>query len=297
MSTTAAERSAWTAQGSQDAAQRTYESVKTALARSSELAALDYEVFLQGSYANHTNTRGDSDVDIVVMLKTSFTYNTDAMSEQEATRYRAQVLPATVTFTPFRQVVKNALDIYYGSDRVESKDKCLRVHKREGYVDADVVPSFQYRKYLSFPLYGEPRFVEGTELRPLSGGSIVNYPKEHRKNGANKNAGCDQRFKPTVRQVKRLRRKAVDLGRLSKDDAPGYLLECMVYNVSDITFVNWDDSARLVRVLAELNNQSAEDYRRLHWSCDHIHHLFQDDPGKHNEYTARRVVDVLWDLL
>ena len=48
--------------------------IKSAINGSAELKDLTIEVFVQGSYANNTNVRTNSDVDVCVMLTSSF-YN------------------------------------------------------------------------------------------------------------------------------------------------------------------------------------------------------------------------------
>lgn len=73
----------WTQQGSQGAAKLTYDAVKLALLLCDDLDKYQYEVFLQGSYANSTNTCGDSDVDVVVMLTSTFTSDTSRLSVAE----------------------------------------------------------------------------------------------------------------------------------------------------------------------------------------------------------------------
>lgn len=294
MATTDAERRQWTQQGTQEAAQATYAAVKKAIERSSALDG-KVEVFLQGSYANHTNTRGDSDVDVVVMSTTTFVPQTDLLTPEERGRERAAGEPATMTGLGFRGLVEQALVDYFGSQRVRAKEKCLRVDKRDGYVDADVVPTFGVQRYTSYPPYGTPKFVEGIAIHPLTGGRIINYPKEHRANGARKNEECGKLYKPTVRQVKRLRRKAVDAGLVDKKAAPGYLLECLVFNVPPDRF-DADDSQRLLSVMRWLWTRTTQDMigQLLRFkSCDEIHSLFINDPGNHDVDRAARVISAM----
>jgi hypothetical protein len=294
--TTVAERSSWTAQGSADASKRTYDSVKAALSRSFELQGVEYEVFLQGSYANSTNTRGDSDVDVVVMLTSTFMPDTARLSPMEKQYHQIHRVPGTTTASEFRGKIERALRGYYGNARVSPKNKCIRVAKADGYVDADVVPAQQHRLYTSYSASGRSEWTEGISIQPLQGGRIVNYPKEHIRNGQAKNGAANGYYKPTVRQVKRLRRRAVDLGLLGPKDAPGYLLECLVSNVPTEYFVS-DPSDRLVKIIAYLSVYNAKTLLSHMWSGDRIHKLFDDDPGEHNQYTAKRVIDVLWELL
>ncbi|WP_432457578.1 nucleotidyltransferase domain-containing protein [Cellulomonas iranensis] len=297
MTVTTQEARAWTTPGTQDAAQRTYASVKTALQRSSHLAGLDYEVFLQGSYANSTNTRGDSDVDVVVMLRSTFFPDTSPLDITERQRHEAQRTPGSHTPSDFRSRVHRALNDYYGAQRVDSRDKCLRVAKQDGYVDADVVPAFQYRRYTSFPSYGPATYDEGIRIDPLTGGPIVNYPKMHKRNGERKNSATATQYKSTVRQIKRLRRLAVDRGLVQKGAAPGYLLECMTYNLPDYLLSDSDDARRLRSAVYWLQDQSPEQMAATFKSCDEIHTLFGTDPGDHNQYIASNVMKQLWDLI
>jgi hypothetical protein len=184
----------------------------------------------------------------------------------------------------------NALTAYYGSSRVHPQNKCIRVDGTSGYVDADVVPSLQYRWFTGLDANLSSDFIEGIAIHPRNGGRIINFPKSHIANGQAKNELCGGRYKATVRQLKRLRNRAVDEGRLAHDVAPGYLLECMAYNVPPSEFVSYD-SARLSKVVLWLRHAEKSGF----WSCDGIHRLFQTDPGDFNTATAQVIVNALWD--
>lgn len=162
MATTLEERGNWVAQGSVDASRRTYASVRAALDRSSELRRVDYEVFLQGSYANSTNTRGDSDVDVVVMLTSTFMPETSRLSPSEQQNYESNRIPGTTSAPDFRTMVERALGNYYDAGLVEPKNKCIKIKKRDGYVDADVVPALQQRLLTSYPVTGQANFIEAS---------------------------------------------------------------------------------------------------------------------------------------
>jgi hypothetical protein len=294
MTVSSTELRSWTTPGAQDAAARTYNSVKAILESSSRLAGFTFEVFLQGSYANATNTRGDSDVDIVAMLTSSYMPELTQLSPVEQRRYEARRIPATTTVDDFRHAVHLALaDRYEG---VEPKKKCLKIPRQGSLLDADVVPCQQHRRYFEFPETGSPRWIEGISIKPLTGPRIVNYPKEHRTNGQDFNQETGERYKPTVRQVKRLRRAAVDKGLVGRDQAPGYLLECMVFNAPDYMFYG-DEAIRVGDVLRWLDGHTAEQLAATIWSCDKIHKLFGDDPGGHNQYTAKRTLASLVSML
>ncbi len=80
---TALEARNLTAKGAKDSAERTYASIKAALDQAPGLKRYDYEAFLQGSYANATNIRGDSDVDIVAMLKSTYMPDLELLCSSE----------------------------------------------------------------------------------------------------------------------------------------------------------------------------------------------------------------------
>lgn len=278
---------AWTAAGTQDTAKKTYASVKNALDTAPELKSRRFEIFLQGSYANATNLRGDSDVDVVAMLFDTISPDISRLSLAQKAAWNARAAgPVTYHEWDFRRDVHAALNRYYGVPRVKPRKKCIRVLKTEGYVDADVVPALQHRLYLEYG--ANQRYIEGIRIYPTEGPSIVNYPKEHVANGQAKNKRCAERYKPTVRQVKHLRNRAEGFGLLDHGIAPGYLLECMVYNVADHLFVA-DDGLRLTQVLAALASANLAGFL----SCDGIHTLFGTDPGGFKTTDAERIISIL----
>lgn len=278
----------WTAPGTQDAAQATYRSIETALTRAPGLRGRSFETFLQGSYANATNIRGDSDVDIVTMLRDTYSVDLSRLPPAQVKSWHVRALPVSYKEWDFRRDVRTALQGHYGGGRVDAKNKCIRVRKTHGYVDADVVPSLQHRVYLEFTGSGNDRWIEGIKIYPVQGTPIVNFPKEHIRNGQAKNQRCQQRYKPTVRQIKRLRHRAEAEGRLSPSLAPGYLLECMVHNVGDHVFVA-DDEQRVRLVLAFLASADLAGFK----SCDGVHTLFNSDPGGFAVPIAERIIAAL----
>src|SRR5713226_4354029 len=74
----------WSHQGAITTAAATHASIRSALgAPSSPIQSMDYEAFLQGSYKNDTNIRGDSDVDLVAQLNSSFQRDLSALTDPE----------------------------------------------------------------------------------------------------------------------------------------------------------------------------------------------------------------------
>jgi hypothetical protein len=285
MAVTELEVGNWAVVGTKDAMARTYAAVQLAIEGNSNLQSRDIEVFLQGSYANATNIRGDGDVDIVVMLKSSWIADTTLLSPVQKQAYDRDHHTVSYGAAELRRDTIKALTDYFDEDRIDPRDKCIRVNKTDGYVDADVVPAIQHRVYVAYDSLTKGRFVEGTKLFTQKGPVIINYPKLHKINGIAKHRDTRENFKPTVRQAKHLKRRAVSSGKLDPTIAPGYLLECMIYNAPDGLFTD-DHTERLTGVLRWLVATDLTSFK----SVDSMHELFKTDPGKFSAVEAKSVV-------
>jgi hypothetical protein len=65
----------------------TYDSIKNALAAWDGSQEFTYGIYLQGSYANATNVRADSDVDVVVELTSTYCTDFSELTPADAERY------------------------------------------------------------------------------------------------------------------------------------------------------------------------------------------------------------------
>lgn len=274
----------WTAAGANASAKGTYDIIANALRRSIP-DRYQYDVFLQGSYANATNIRGNSDVDIVVMLTSTFYASTSRLTSTELSRYERERIPGGTSTTEWRQVVQRALRDSFRDDEVEARAKCIKVHGNGSRIDADVVPCMEYRDYTSYPAYGDREWLRGIKIVPTDGQSIINYPKEHIDNGRKKN-GDAEHYKDTVRQIKRLKHW---INEYASDniDIPGYLIECMTYNLPGWLLSNGDDEERLALALVSFHRAEASELLN-YVSCDEVHEVFVDDPGDHDVLAAQR---------
>lgn len=226
----------WTHQGSIQRSSDTYASIRHALEASDSISRLDTEIYLQGSYKNSTNIRGDSDIDIVIQLNSTFTPDTDLLPPTEKARFEAAYRDATYQWADFRNDVLRALRTYYGSELVAQGDKSIRVAGRSGKLDSDVVVALQYRLYTSFKSIDNQASVEGITFFTTSDNRrVINYPKLHYLLGIEKNDSqhTDGVYKATVRIFKNARRYLADRGLISKSLAPSYFIECLLFNVDD----------------------------------------------------------------
>jgi len=272
----------WSNQGAVATAKQTHESIRAALDR------YDWpngkpEVYLQGSYKNSTNIRGDSDVDVVVQLNSIFRSN---LTEEQKRWFG--FTNATYTWREFREDVRKALIEYYGLSKVRQGKKSLKV--QTPYLPSDVVVCIQYRKYPQHPK-SEDDFIEGmTFYVPSEGRWVVNFPKLHYDNGVDKNSRTSGWYKHTVRMFKNARTYLIER-EAPQDLAPSYFLECLLYNVLDGKFgksfqdtfcnvVNWLNLADFSQFVCQ-NEQLS---------------LFGNSPEQWSEQKTRRFLSYMMQL-
>ena len=180
-----------------------------------------FQVFLQGSYKNDTNLGGDSDVDVVVRLTHRLRPRVAALT---GTRLQkdASHKGALQRWESFRDHALKAMRAGFG-DAAHSGRKTLKVPKGKIPADADLVVTLRHKQGIGFYLSDEKRWV-------------VSYPQQHHQRGAKKEKATGGQFKRTVRMFKAARNHLTSKRVLTKDDAPSYFIECLLYNVPDKLF-------------------------------------------------------------
>lgn len=189
------------------------------------------KLFLQGSYANNTNVRQESDVDIAIILESTF-----------SPKYRLGYTSAdyghvesTDSLYAFKDDVQRALEYKFGKD-VERKDKSIKINGNTYRVDTDTVPSMRYRDYSNDYDILDSNYIEGIIIHPDSGGKIINYPELHIKNGKSKNISTNHMYKKMVRIIKKMRYIMQDIGYASADKVSSFGLESLLWNIPDSVF-------------------------------------------------------------
>ena len=64
----------------------------------------------------------------------------------------------------------------------------------------------------------------------------MSYPEQHHQRGLKKEKAANERFKRTIRMFKAARSQLVSRRVLTKEDAPSYFIECLLYNVPNDLF-------------------------------------------------------------
>ena len=106
---------------------------------------------------------------------------------------------------------------------VKSGRKSIKVPKGKIPADADLVVTLSHKEGIGFYLLDERRWV-------------VSNPQLHHQRGLKKERATNKRFKRTILMFKAARNHLVGKRILTKEDAPSYFIECLLYNVPDDRF-------------------------------------------------------------
>lgn len=197
-------------------------------------------LLVQGSYANKTNIPTESDVDVAVILESTF-----------ITKYRTGVTDKDYGFTDgtfsaskLKDEVQKALNQHFAYQGVERHDKCIKVIGNTYRVDADVVPAYRYRDYSTDYRNDSDNYVGGIEIRPDSGGRIINYPEQHIKSGISKNKVTQYNFKKCVRIIKNIREDMKERGYVVSSKISSFGLESLLWNVAEFAYTKYSSILR-----------------------------------------------------
>jgi len=201
--------------------------IRNAIKASNKLQGRDVSIFAQGSYRNNTNVRKDSDVDIGILCRDTFFFHLPKGTTREAFR----IEPADYYYGQFKNEVEDALVDHFGRAAVARGNKAFDVHETSYHVEADVAPFFEHRRYET-----DGTYIEGVELQTdRDGRRVINWPEQHYYNGCWKNEETGKRFKSIVRVLKALSNEMMEQ-QVCDGDIPGFLIECLVWNVPNDRF-------------------------------------------------------------
>jgi len=231
--------------------------IKEAIQSYDKLKYKDIEIFVQGSYANNTNVRTKSDVDVCVMLKDSFY----GEYPNGYTKYDYGFPSRTNSFSDFRKDVINALKDKYGKENIKPGNKSIKMESTSYRVEADAVPAFQYRNYKIINSTNKNQFVEGIKFYSSSNNEVINYPKEHISSGKRKNTDTQRRYKRTARIFKRIRHQMMQDSIPVEKYISSFLIESLLFNVPNSKFYTdelWND--KIKNIIIYLHNDNKSNY-------------------------------------
>ncbi len=268
--------------------------VRKAIKASEQLSALNISVFAQGSYRARTNVRQNSDVDICVRYDSAFFPDyPDGLSRETVGN-----VPGTMAFAYFKNMVQKALEGYFGKAGVTRGSKAFDVHANTYRIDADVVPTFEHRRYTGGKNSdGSHRYLSGVAFNPDSGGLIINWPEQTYSNGVDRNTATGRKYKRSIRVLKRLRNRMQDDGIVIAKKTPSFLIECLAWN-ANINVFNKDTYTAIIRhLLADLWNRTRKDGDCSEWvEINELKYLFHfTQPWTRQE--ANEFLQTAWNYI
>lgn len=135
----------WANQGSAVNSANTYQIIKNSIDRVNWKSDLNYRVYLQGSYRNSTNIYGNSDVDIVVELTSTFSSDRSNL-DQVGLEVWDSLPKAKYTLPKFKETIMDQLKSDYGAQNLHVGNKAIRVDGIGSRLEADVVICNSYRR-------------------------------------------------------------------------------------------------------------------------------------------------------
>lgn len=279
--------SGWTGPSSdteKDKQDRTERMIRQAIDAHAPFNNCSLKVYAKGSYANNTNVRSDSDVDIAVEC-------TDVLYWEEAERgIYTPGKPYEGVWTPakLRAELISALKEKFVNQVDATGSTAIQINSSSARVDADVVPCFSYRYYMKDD---GPR--PGTKIFKTDGKSIVNYPAQQLENGIAKNKQTGYAYKKGARLLKRIENAMAADGAFR--ELPSFFIECLTYNCPDSVFAcsTWTDCLRglLVHIWDQLQGDEPNEGRWV--EANDCFYLFHSDQ-KWSRKDGREFAKAAW---
>ena len=261
--------SGWTGPSSateQDKQERTERMIREAIALHNPFSNCLLRIYAKGSYANNTNVRADSDVDIAVECTEAEYWDGERQSTAETSPYVGIWTPDKL-----RSELNAAMRAKFPTQVDSSGSTAIQINSSTARVNADVVPCFSYRHYFS---NGESQ--KGTFIFMTDGKRIVNYPAQQLENGKHKNIRTSHRYKKAVWVLKRVENAMVDAG--AHREVPSFFVECLVYNCPDYVICksSWTETVRgmLVHIWEGLQGAEPDDSEAKWLEVNECFYLF-----------------------
>lgn len=224
------------------------EKINSAIKNHHFLKFTPIRVFAKGSYANNTNVRENSDIDIAVEFTgLSTTAFSDGLTFDGLRLHRYTGTDKAV----LKEFLREALVAEFGASSVDSSgNKIFSIKGSEKIHNTDVIPCTTFTHY-----HAKGKTI-GIELIPNIADTIrpINYPDQHMENGISKNNNTKRRYKRAVRILKNVRNHLVD--EYNKPEYPSFMIECMAYNISNYELDSEGDWRELISQVC----QEAFDY-------------------------------------
>lgn len=216
-------------------------------------------IFTQGSYANNTNIEKTSDVDMAVVLESTFIMEKPQMFFLESgsqVRERYKFSTSDDSAIKLKDDVVDALQRYFGYLEVIRKNKSVKIKGNSTRTDCDTVPAIRNRDYTNDNYINENNYIGGIQIHSDDGDIIINYPEQHIENGVAKNNRTNFNYKKCVRALKNIRELMHEHGYNISSDISSFGLESLFWNASDAAYKRYSSLLFVFEdVLIDLENK------------------------------------------
>lgn len=262
-----------------------------------DFLAQNARVFVQGSYRNRVNVRQESDVDIGVLYTGSTFY---PQYPPGKTKEDFGNVDGTYNYADFKNSIQAALTNRFGKSSVSRGNKAFDVHANTYRVDADVVPLFVHRRYSE-----DGSYICGVQINADDRSTIVNWPErlyddphwpnQHYENGVAKNDTTSRTYKGVARILKKLKHLMVEREIPEAKPIPGFLVECLAWNVpnSELVHDTWDKNVQAA-LLHLWSNTKTIDSCNDWGEVNELKYLFRGSPAEKLQQ-AHAFVNAAWD--
>jgi hypothetical protein len=247
--------------------------VRDAIGIDGKLQSYGINVFCQGSYANNTNIKLDSDIDINVNLTDAFYFDLPIGTKREDFGLGN---PYNYSYKEFKDDVESALIAKFGRQNVKRKNKCITVKENTYRAEIDVVPTWKHRWYRNNGTYADGVVLFADEDNK----EVINYPLQHIQNGKLKNENTHRRFKKVVRIFKKVRVKMEEDNYYVNSNISSFLLECLVWNCPNKIFndnYSWNDIIKSAIIFLYNNTRNEGDEYTKWGEVSDLLYLFHND--------------------
>ena len=191
----------------------------------------EIEIFIQGSYANNTCVRGESDVDIAVVRNDIYEYAWGSNFAPYVPAFKHNAEAAI-----YKSTVENVLKEYFTLPYVHRKNKSIKVDGNTYRKQADTVPAFGMHHMYNSENNDYFSYNEGITIYADDGQVINNFPKQHIALGRAKNVATNHYYKKMVRIAKKLRYIMEDCRYPGASNVSSFGVESLLWNVSNDVF-------------------------------------------------------------
>ncbi len=261
--------------------------IKSAIESSEKLKSKSINVFLQGSYRNKVNVQADSDVDVGIVCSDVFFGHYPKGYNRDSFGYVA----ASYSFDDFKDDIEKALVDKFGRAAVTRGSKAFDIKANTYRVEADVAPFMEHRRFKTNGSY-----ITGVQQFSDDGKKIINWPEQHYENGVSKNTLTSKKYKRTVRVFKKLTNEMAANGIEDAKGIPGFLCECLIWNVPNeyFNYTTFYDVLRnaIVYLYAELGKESSDEWGEV----SELKYLFGSNQ-KWTKQQARKLLVAAWNYV